>query len=64
MRSGTDTSRGKPLNLKAGCTASPSSGTNVLGPSALGSGKAGKAGKATARVSVPSTLSDLMGGDR
>jgi phospholipid/cholesterol/gamma-HCH transport system substrate-binding protein len=64
MRSGTDTSRGKPLNLKAGCTASPSSGTNVLGPSALGSGKAGKAGKATARISVPSTLSDLMGGGR
>jgi phospholipid/cholesterol/gamma-HCH transport system substrate-binding protein len=58
MRSGTDTSPGKPLNLAAGCTASPSSGSNVLGPASLGNGKA----PAGARVSVPGSLADLLGG--
>jgi phospholipid/cholesterol/gamma-HCH transport system substrate-binding protein len=60
MRSGTDTTAGQPLNLDAGCTASPSSGTDVLGPASLGSGHR----QATARVSVPSTLGDLLGGDQ
>ena len=56
MRSGTDTSGHASLNLNAGCTASPSSGTDVMGPASLGSGAAG------ARISVPSSLGDLMGG--
>jgi phospholipid/cholesterol/gamma-HCH transport system substrate-binding protein len=60
MRSGTDTSAGKPLNLSAGCTASPSSGSDVLGPASLGSGKS----PATARISVPGSLADLLGGDQ
>jgi len=58
MRSGTNTS-GKPaLNLAAGCTASPSSGTDVMGPASLGSGGGG------ARISVPNSLSELMGADQ
>lgn len=58
MRSGIDTSAKASLNLAAGCTASPSSGTDVLGPASLGSGKSA----AGARVSVPDSLDQLMGG--
>lgn len=81
MRSGTNTAGSPALNLSAGCTASPSSGTDVMGPASLGSledsGKSGKGnGKAGhkahhrvdsaagARISVPSSLGDLMGGDQ
>ncbi|WGL53046.1 MlaD family protein [Nocardioides sp. BP30] len=60
MHSGTDTSSSGSLNLDAGCTAATSSGKDVLGPSAVSSGSG--AGKATARVSVPSSLADLLGG--
>jgi len=57
MRSGTNTAGNPALNLGAGCTASPSSGTDVLGPASLGSDS-----KAGARISVPSNLGELMGG--
>ncbi|KAA1423932.1 MCE family protein [Mumia zhuanghuii] len=60
-RPGTVTSAGKPFNTKAGCDASPSSGTNVRGPNALP--KSGGKGPAAARVSVPDTLGDLLGGN-
>lgn len=56
MRSGTDTSGTPTLNLAAGCTAPPSSGTDVMGPASLGS-------DAGARISVPSSLGQLMGGE-
>lgn len=61
MHSGTDTSSSGALNLDAGCTAPTSSGSDVLGPNAVSSGSGGGA---TARVSVPSTLADLLGGDQ
>lgn len=57
MRSGTNTTGSTALNLGAGCAASPSSGTDVLGPASLGSGSS----KAAARISVPSSLAGLMG---
>jgi len=58
MRSGTNTTGKASLNLGAGCTASPSSGTDVMGPASLG------ASSAAARIDVPSTLAGLMGGDQ
>jgi len=67
MRSGTDTA-GKPaLNLAAGCTASPSSGTDVMGPASLNTKTRAKTGArtdtgATAQIRVPNSLADLMGG--
>lgn len=61
VRPGTDTSPGAPFNTQAGCALDPSSGVNVRGPrSTLPAGGA----PATARVSVPQTLSDLLGGAR
>lgn len=72
VREGLETSKGQPFNTKAGCTVSPSSGTNVRGPKSVpkqakstavvgSSGAAGKAGTAP-KVSVADSLSDLMGG--
>lgn len=54
MRQGTDTRPGKPFNTEAGCTAPPSSGTNVRGPQAVQSGRT--------TVSSADSLGDLMGG--
>jgi phospholipid/cholesterol/gamma-HCH transport system substrate-binding protein len=59
MHSGTDTTSSGSLNTDAGCTASSASGTNVLGPKSL-TGKT----KGTARITVPDTLADLLGGDQ
>lgn len=58
VRPGTDTSDGRPFNLNAGCTAPPSSGTNVRGPGAVPR----KAG-ALAKVTTVDSLSDLLGGN-
>lgn len=60
VRPGLDTSTGKPFNTSAGCTASPSSGSNVRGPKSAPRPKAA----AAARVSVPDSMGDLMGGAR
>ncbi|MGH1562161.1 MlaD family protein [Mumia sp. DW29H23] len=60
-RPGTDASTGKPFNTKAKCTAAPSSGTNVRGPNALP--KSGGKSPAAAKVTVPDTLGDLLGGN-
>lgn len=75
MRTGTDTTTAPPLNLQAGCTASPATGSDVMGPTAvpgdgaLGSGNGGTGGSggsgggaATANVTVATTLADLLGG--
>jgi phospholipid/cholesterol/gamma-HCH transport system substrate-binding protein len=58
-RPGLDTSQGQPFNTSAGCTASPTSGTNVRGPQSVP-----RKPSAAAQVSVPDSLDDLMGGDR
>lgn len=60
VRPGLDTSTGRPFNTNAGCTVAPSSGTNVRGPKSAPLPKAAVA----ARVSVPDSMGDLMGGDR
>lgn len=60
VRPGLDTSTGQPFNTKAGCTAAPSSGSNVRGPKSAPRPKASVA----SRVSVPDSMGDLMGGDR
>jgi phospholipid/cholesterol/gamma-HCH transport system substrate-binding protein len=60
VRPGLDTSAGQPFNANAGCTVEPSSGTNVRGPKSAPRPKAA----AAARVSVPDSMGDLMGGDR
>ncbi|WP_262852247.1 MlaD family protein [Mumia quercus] len=59
LRQGTDTTAGRPFNKRARCTASPRSGTNVRGPHVL---PKKKTSTGAARVTVPSTLGDLMGG--
>ena len=61
VRPGLDTSEGEPYNTKAGCTVSPSSGTAVRGPRSVP--KPGE-GPAAARISVPNTMQDLLGGAR
>lgn len=58
VRPGLDTSTGAPFNTKAGCTTSPGSGTNVRGPKSVATATPG----AAARVSVASSMADLMGG--
>ena len=70
VRPGLDTGEGRPFNTDAGCTASPSTGTDVRGPGAaprkrgatasVGTGAATPAPK----VSVVDSLDDLMGGQR
>lgn len=60
VRPGLDTGAGQPFNTNAGCTVEPSSGTNVRGPKSAPRPKAA----AAARVSVPDSMGDLMGGDR
>lgn len=70
VRPGLETSGGKPFNLSAGCTRPPSSGVNVRGPKSVPkSATKSSAGKVTtngapaaAKISVPATLGDLMGG--
>lgn len=71
LRPGTETSAGKPFNLDAGCTASPSTGQDVRGPGAVLKGAAAKGKKAgkkagtnrrTAVVHPADSLADLMGG--
>ncbi|MCL2542299.1 MAG: MCE family protein [Nocardioidaceae bacterium] len=66
LRSGTTTGPGRPLNLKAGCTARAG---NVRGPQHLasravpGMRQTGRAGRPTAaRILVARSLGDLMGG--
>jgi phospholipid/cholesterol/gamma-HCH transport system substrate-binding protein len=77
VRPGLETSDGSAFNTKAGCTAAPSSGSNVRGPgsvpkkpgstAAVGGpsvGDNGAAGAAPTKVGVADSLSDLMGGAR
>ncbi len=61
-RGGLETGEGRPFNTAAGCTANPSSGSNVRGPQSV-PGRAADA-PAAARVGVADSLSDLMGGSR
>lgn len=61
MRQGTDTSKGKPFNLEAGCTMSPSSGTNVRGPRAVLNGSRERSTTKRTGIASPSDLGDLMG---
>lgn len=58
LRTGLKTSAGKPFNLGAGCTMSPSSGTNVRGPRAV------LGANVLPRVRTAATLGDLMGGQQ
>lgn len=66
LRQGLDATTGKPFNTKAGCTAPPSTGTGVRGPSAVPkkAGATAPVGSSTAtpRVAVADSLGDLMGG--
>ncbi|KAA1380126.1 MlaD family protein [Aeromicrobium fastidiosum] len=75
VRPGLDTSAGRPFNTDAGCTASPSTGTGVRGPSSVpkksgataavgDTGGAAAAQTKTPKVGVADSLSDLMGGAR
>lgn len=59
LRRGLDTTPGAPFNTNAGCTVSPASGTNVRGPKSVA---AAATSAAAARVSVASSMADLMGG--
>lgn len=59
VRPGLDAAPGQAFNTGAGCSADPSTGTNVRGPKSAPRNKASVA----ARVSVPESLSDLMGPD-
>ena len=67
LREGLEASTGEPFNTDAGCTAAPSSGTDVRGPRSVPK-KAGATAlmspseRATARVTVVDSLSDLLGG--
>jgi phospholipid/cholesterol/gamma-HCH transport system substrate-binding protein len=60
VRPGLDTSAGQPFNTSAGCSASPSTGTDVRGPESVRRSTASVA----ARVTVPETMGDLMGEQR
>lgn len=60
LRAGLQTGKGQPFNLDAGCTMSPSSGTDVRGPAAVASQPASSG----TRVRVASSLGELMGGTR
>lgn len=75
VRPGLDTSPGRPFNTGAGCTASPSTGTGVRGPSSVpqkpgataavgDTGASAATAQPGAKVSVADSLSDLMGGAR
>lgn len=55
VREGLETSEGPSFNTEAGCTLAPSSGVNVRGPGSV-------TGAPRARVTVPRTMADLMGG--
>ena len=57
LRTGLQTSTGKPFNLGAGCTMSPSSGTDVRGPAAVPP----RLAFGRPRVRVAASLDDLMG---
>jgi len=59
VRRGTDTGEGDPFNLKAGCSLDPSTGVNVRGPKSV---PAKSTAPSAARVTVASSLADLMGG--
>ncbi|MEX0426186.1 MlaD family protein [Nocardioides sp. DS6] len=63
MRTGLTTTAGKPLNLQAGCTTTKG---NVMGPASLGasSTSTSTADKVKAKVTVPDSLADLMGGQQ
>jgi len=60
VREGLDTGPGRPFNTQAGCTASPSTGSNVRGPGSVPK----KPGATSTKVGVADSLSDLMGGAR
>ncbi len=60
VRPGLDTSTGQPFNTNAGCSAAPSTGTNVRGPKSAPRPKASVA----SNVTVPDSMGDLMGGAR
>ncbi len=62
-REGLTTSQGRPFNSSAGCTASPSSGTNVRGPQAIKNQRSATSAPRGARISTADSLSDLMGGE-
>ncbi|GGF37472.1 hypothetical protein GCM10011519_08780 [Marmoricola endophyticus] len=60
LRQGLQTGKGRAFNTQAGCTADPSSGTDVRGPRAApGSRITTQPG---AKVTVPDSLQGLMGG--
>lgn len=58
VRPGLDIEPGQPFNIEAGCSLDPSSGVSVRGPNSVPAVKP----NAMARVSVPSSMADLMGG--
>lgn len=60
VRPGLDTSAGVPFNTKAGCSLPPSGGVDVRGANSIPATGL----PASARVSVPSAMADLMGGSQ
>lgn len=62
QREGVVTSPGRPFNTSAGCTASPSSGTNVRGPQAVPR-RSGATAPLGARITTVDSMADLMGGE-
>ncbi|RNL64833.1 MCE family protein [Nocardioides marmoriginsengisoli] len=60
-RPGLDTGPGRPFNLRAGCTLSPSTGVNVRGPQSV---LRRPAARTTPRVTSADSLADLYGGGR
>lgn len=68
-RDGLDTGEGRPFNTQAGCTAPPSSGTNVRGPRSLSSNlpdpvAAPSGGPSNSALSVPSAALPQVEVDR
>lgn len=63
VRTGLDTSAGKPFNLAAGCTGNPRSGTDPRGPMAVLGGSSGAA-RVAPRIDTVDSMSDLYGGTR
>lgn len=62
QREGVVTSQGRPFNTSAGCTAAPSSGTNVRGPQAVPR-RSDATAPLGARITTVDSMADLMGGE-
>lgn len=58
LREGLDTGEGRPMNLNAGCTAAPSSGTNVRGPRSISGGGSAAPARATGSTDVAGRVLD------